>query len=1511
MIYVPTFGGANKANRLLFEAFAQANHECEVVAPAIGSHGPQTPEELSSALDQRGAEIIQTTSEACIFRYHGVKVHAVFPRDGIHAFAANHLRVFQPDWVFVTSEDPGQTLLENAVNLFAERTIYVVHTPMQLPFGPLCLSPNAAQTALIRRAAGIITVSEHTRDYVREWGGVESTILRFPAYGPGPFADLSSCNSGYVTLVNPSAYKGISIFVELARRLPEMLFAAVPTWGTTAADLATLQKFKNIHLLVPEDDIEKILARTRLLVMPSLWTEAFPLLPIEAMLRGIPVVASNAGGLPEAKLGVDYVLPVNIITEYQQKFDERDYPVPVVPPQDVIPWEAAVREISTNPERYREISMHSRYAAHEFVSQIGIKPFEDFLMHCRASRKNVVPEALPAMELNCGQTGVLETLSSKRRALLQLRAIRSSREIEILGIESMDRKSIPQPWPLSCMEERLWFLDQLEPGNPGYNSWAGIRLEGKLDIEALKASLNEIIRRHEILRTSFHSGTAGPRREILPELSVELPMVNLETVVPSNQQVELRRLVNKESERPFNLTRAPLLRITLARLKENSHVLLYGMHHIISDAWSMGVILRELAVLYQSFTSKQRSPLPDLKIQYLDFAVWQRRAVSQSPWEQHLEYWRHRLEGLSSLSELPTDHPRPSVKSYRGATHPISLSTVLVKKLNELARAESATLFITLLAGLKVVLHRYTHRRDIAVGSPIANRNRPEVEGLIGFFVNTVVLRTEVDSRCTFRELLQRVRKTTLEAYEHQDVPYAQVVEAVSPERTINSNPLFQVMFGLIKNPFKISELAGLQWTAISFPKTAARFDLEFILTESENVVVGEIQYATDLYDQESITRLAEHFVTVLEHATADPEEMVESLSLLPAAERHQVIVAWNQTRSPYPPQKSVIDFFEEQARQQPELPALSCENRHLTYGELNALANQLAHYLQNQGVGPEVRVGICMERSVEMVVSLIGILKAGGAYVPLDPSYPPERLAFMVRDAQPAVILSQAHLTGVLPAGSREVCLDMTWQEIAAYPNSNPRKKTVGANSVYIIYTSGSTGMPKGVTNTNEGLSNRLAWMQREYKLTVEDSVLQKTPFGFDVSVWEFFWPLMFGARLVMARPGGHQEPAYLAELIQLEKITTIHFVPSMLQAFLSEPAAIQCTNLRRVICSGEALPKVLEENFHQWMPAALHNLYGPTEASIDVSYWACRRECKLKTVPIGRPIANTQIYLLSSAMEPVPVGVSGELYIGGDGIARGYHGRPELTAEKFVPNPWSLQGGERLYRSGDVCRFLPDGNIDYLGRMDHQIKIRGFRVELGEIEAALLQHPNIRQAAVIVQTNGNDKRLAAFVSLRKPFEDAGELSDTLKTFLRVTLPHYMIPSLFIVLETLPLNSSGKLNRRALTVPDSARAQSAVPYSAPRSVLETELAQMWQTLLKVERVGIHDNFFDLGGHSLLLTQLSSRIQAAYGVNIPLRTLFTGPTVVEISMAIAAAQMQEQDPAELEKILAELETENS
>src|SRR5215213_4424439 len=1033
--------------------------------------------------------------------------------------------------------------------------------------------------------------------------------------------------------------------------------------------------------------------------------------------------------------------------------------------------------------------------------------------------------------------------------------------------------------PLSFAQQRLWFIDQLAPGGTVYNIPLSVRLSGALNVPALEQTLNEILRRHEVLRTSFAVVDEQSVQVIAPEVSLSLRVQELTSLREPEREAEVNRLAEVEAHQPFDLSQGPLLRVKLLRLSESEHVVLMTMHHIITDGWSLGVLINEVAVLYRAFAEGGPVPLPELPVQYADFAIWQRERLQGEELERQLSYWRQQLAGAPALLELPTDRPRPSLQTFNGADEAFTLSAESTQALQQLSRSRDVTLFMTLLAVWQVLLQHYSGQKDIVVGADVANRNRVETERLIGFFVNMLVLRTNHAGDPTFPELLKRVKEVCLGAYAHQDVPFEKLVEELQPERSLNHSPLFQVVFVLQNAPMGALELPGLVLRTIEQKRDETQFDLILNMQEAEGKLFGNLHYNTDLFEAATIKRMLGHFQTLLAAVIADPAQRLSKVPLLTEEEAQQ-LAEWNNTTREYPRDTCIHQLFEAQVERTPDAVAVSIGEQEISYRELNSRANQVAHYLRSLGVGAEVCVGVCLERSVDLVVALVAILKAGGAYVPLDTSYPLERLAFMLEDAQIGIVVSSEQQLDLLPAQwAQVICLDTDAELIASLSQQNLASAVSAENLAYVMYTSGSMGQPKGVSVIHRSVV-RLVQETNYIDICERDVFLQSAPISFDASTFEVWGSLLNGARLVLLE---QQRPTLdeLGRAISSNGVTVLWLTAGLFHLMVEE-AGWALLGVRRMLAGGDVLAgeQVRKYLAQMKVEGRLINGYGPTENTTFTCCHRMERESRWPgSVPIGKPISNTTVYILDGQQRVVPVGVYGEIYAGGDGLARGYLNRPELTAEKFVPHPFSEGEGERLYRTGDVGRWLSDGNIEFLGRVDEQVKLRGFRIELGEIEAVLSRHAAVREAVVVVQSVNDDQRLVAYVVGEESLQ-----SGALRQYLKGVLPEYMVPQVLVKLARLPLTENGKVDRRALPAVEHVREETEQLVLAQTPVEEV-LAGIWSEVLGV-RVGVEDDFFELGGHSLLATQVMSRVQEAFGVEVGLRELFERPTVKELGQSI-------------------------
>ncbi|MFE4800855.1 amino acid adenylation domain-containing protein, partial [Streptomyces sp. NPDC056708] len=1070
------------------------------------------------------------------------------------------------------------------------------------------------------------------------------------------------------------------------------------------------------------------------------------------------------------------------------------------------------------------------------------------------------------------------------------------------ALSPLTARSRPARLPLSFAQQRLWFLEAADD-SVLYNAPFAWTLTGAVDVEALREALADVVARHESLRTDYPSVDGRPHQRILP-VELSRPEIRLHACEGADFSVA----AEKEARAPFDLECELPIRVSLFVVGPQESVLMLVLHHIASDGWSMGPLMRDLSVAYEARCAGRAPEWGVLRVQYVDYALWQRELLGEvddpdSLLSRQLAYWEETLAGMPEELALPTDRPRPAVSAFTGDTVSFHLGSDMHRRLTLLARSHNVTMFMVLHAAWAATLTRLGCGTDIPIGTPIAGRTDEALDDLVGFFVNTLVLRTDTSGDPSFAELLDRVRETDLAAYAHQDLPFERLVEHLNPARSAARHPLFQTMLALQTHEEPELNLPGLRTDLVEIASGIAKFDLMLTLNEqvatvgAPDGIFGVMEYATDLFDKATVEQLSRRFSAVLEAVTAEPHKAIGSHDILTPDEARQILVDWNATAQRLPAE-TLPEAFRAQVARTPDATAVIYEGTRLSYTELDERASRLSRLLIEQGVGPGKVVALALSRSLDLITAIYAVVSAGAAYLPLDPDYPEDRLGHMLEDARPVCLLTVAAHSGRLPHGTTQLVLGHPdTRRALADPRTDragreePVRTPAPTDPAYVIYTSGSTGRPKGVVVSHGAIMNRLRWMQSSYRLEADDRVLQKTPSSFDVSVWEFFWPLIEGATMVVARPEGHKDPAYLARVIQEQSITTVHFVPSMLSAFLADPAAAECTRLRRLLCSGEALPEETAIRCHSLLPnTELHNLYGPTETAVDVTSWRCDPDATAGPVPIGRPVWNTCLYVLDPALRPVPAGVVGELYVAGAQLAEGYLGRPGLTAQQFVASPFDAPG-ERMYRTGDLVRRRADGVLEYVGRVDDQVKIRGSRVEPAEIEAVLAQHDSVRQVAVVARDDQRgDKRLVAHVVVEEGQEfDAGQL----RGLVSDALPQYMVPAAFLATGALPMTPSGKLNRSALPAPQFAVDRDG---RGPRTARERFLCSLFAEVLGLESVGIDDDFFNLGGHSLLAARLVSRLRTTLRPDVGMRLLFQAPTVAELSERLNSSSQGEVFP---------------
>ena len=1098
-------------------------------------------------------------------------------------------------------------------------------------------------------------------------------------------------------------------------------------------------------------------------------------------------------------------------------------------------------------------------------------------------------------------TSIENSLTNQKRDLLKL--LLNKKGIN-LQTETILPRPNSEPAPLSFGQEQLWFLSQIQD-NTTYNLPLALQISGSLNISVLEQVITEIVRRHEILRTNFQQIEGKNLQVIRPEINISLQVINLDQITAKQQLKNVERLINQETDKIFNLSEDDLFQSTLYQLNQNSYILLLNMHHIISDGWSIGILLQELSTLYGAYLAGNKSPLPDLQIQYADYAIWQKEKFTSEIREKQLNYWKQQLADIPPLLELPTDKPRPPIQSFRGGIWEFSINSNLSQKIRTLTQQSDATLFMTMLAAFVILLYRCSGQDDILIGSPMAGRNRQEIQSLIGYFVNTVVLRTKLTGNPNFREILNQVRQVATDAHNYQDIPYNQVVEALNPQRNLSYNPVFQILFDLQHSLTDKLQLPGLTLQPFLGEHSTSKFDLSLIIEDRGTELIGAWEYSSDLFTQEAISRITENFQTLLNGIVNNPETPINQLPIISAFEQQQILEKWNNTQQDYPESFCIHELFTQQVIKTPDAIAVKFGNQQLTYTQLNQKANQLANYLQNCGVTSEVLVGLYLERSLDILIAILAILKAGGAYLPLDPKYPQTRLTDILNDSQVSIILTQEKLltslssplprgeTPLTPYQGKIILLDTDLTIISQQNIETPISAIKPDNLAYVIYTSGSTGKPKGVMITHQNIVNHATSIIDKYQINSHDRILQFTTFIFDVAAEEIFPAWLSGATLIICPQEMVTNLIEFSQFLAQESLTVVNLPTPYWQEWVLEidRKVSQIPDSLRLVITGS--DQVLPEKLALWQKLVTEkrqniqwiNAYGLTETTITSTVYQLPVNYQLNTthsVPIGRPIANTEIYILDQNLQPVPIGIPGELHIGGAGLARGYLNRKQLTNEKFISNPISSSKSSRLYKTGDLARYLPDGNIEFLGRIDYQVKIRGFRIELGEIEAVLAQHPLVKSSAVIVrEIQPGNKQLVAYVVT----EDHSNIQQDLRSFLKQNLPDYMLPAFFVRLAELPLTPTGKINRRALSAL-MLELNHEIDYILPRNPLEQKLAEIWCQVLGLEKVSVEENFFNLGGHSLATIQIISRIRETLKIDLPLQYLFTEPTIAGLTKII-------------------------
>ncbi|GGK48897.1 hypothetical protein GCM10011322_39920 [Salinarimonas ramus] len=1493
--YTRYHGGANRSNRALAEALAARGHAVSVVTPALSSPPEETYADWRARRLAEG-DALTATAFGERFVNSGVDVHAVADQGRMIAALGETIARERPDWVFVASEDPSQSLLEAALQAAPERVVYLALTPQLFPFGPESLYPGEERTRLVRRCRLRLVLSRAAASYVERHAGVAADLYAPPHFGTGPYPMLAD-PAGPALLINASAVKGLGLFCDLAAAFPDKPFAALPGYATTPDDRRRLAGLPNVQIRANRPALDDVLAGTSVVLMPSLWFESFGMAAVDAMLRGVPVLASDHGALPEALLGTRAPLPVRPIEGYRDRLGENLLLEPVVPDQEIGPWRDALAALWGDVAGYEEASRAVARTARDYVARSSVEPVERLLAEAAAA-----PAPRPP---------TLHTVEKEDRPMLspaqKAEALRRARERKS-ATASGPRARIPRvsrdgDLPLSPGQRRLYFLQRLDPESGAYNTAFALRLRGRSSTSALAQALDGLAERHEALRTHVLEGRDGPVVRIAP--ATGLP---LETLTAADEDAAAA-LLRGCAARPFDLANGPIARAHLVRIAEDDHVLLLAIHHIATDAWSTGILAQDLAALYAAALAGRAPEIAPEAPGFADYVAWQADAARAETARADEEYWVATLAGAPEAINLPSDRPRPAVRRQLGDSLPLSFPPEATAKLRRIAGERGATPFMAMLAAWAIVLHRVGGDEDMVIGVPVANRARPELERIVGFFVDTLPVRIAVRENPSFEALLDHVRERLLEGFQHASTPFERIVERLDLPRSRSHGPLVQTLFGLHDAGAGAGAIAlpDLAATPVPIHNGTAKFDLNVELAEVDGRIEGSIEYDTELFERDTVERLAEAWRTVIAGIAADPRRRIGSVPLLPPDRAAEIYSRLNPEPEPLDPGDSIAARLRAAAARTPDAEALRAGEVVLTHRELAERSDALAAGLLSKGVGPDVSVAFATQRGFERMIAMLAILKAGGACVPLDLGLPTERLRFVLANSRAPFVLAHAATRERAEALGAPV-LDLADVAAEGAAARTPLPATVPHEATaYILYTSGSTGLPKGVAYPHGAELNLMAWFVD--RLPEPARSLQFASIGFDASFNESLSVLMTGGALNLLTEAERADVTravdiYLEQGIE-RAVVSVVLLDLLAERILRQPP--ERLALTEVMATGEQLKitPAVERLLRRYPHLRLWNDYGPTESNVVTALDVTARADHYGALPpIGRPVRSSRCYVLDRYLHPVPEGMPGELFLAGTALARGYNGAPGMTAERFLPDPFAATPGERMYRSGDIARLRRDGALELIGRADDQLKIRGFRVEPAEVEIALRAHPSVGDCLVIARTfPGDDRRLVAYV-----VAGSGPAPEVprLRAHLAERLPDYMIPAHIVLLPRFELNTNGKIDRARLPLPQEATSDET-EIRAPRTEIEAVLLELWQDVLEIRKIDIRDDFFSLGGHSLLIIRIIARLRERLGVDLPLATFMDGPTIEEVAVAVTALMAQAGDDADLEALLAEIE----
>ncbi|MBC9914695.1 non-ribosomal peptide synthetase [Chitinophaga varians] len=1441
--YSRVSGGANKSNRALCEELRRRNVDVVVVAPAFSVPDKHTPASLLEEMRLAGINV-DIFPTHYTYLINGVEIHAVIQSDSLPEVLTQVSSGFNPDWIFVSSEDPSQLLLKTALKVKPDSVVYLAHTPQMLPFGPQSLYPGSNRTELISRAVLTVTISRFVADYIRQYSGREAMVCHPPHYGRGPFHNLGSIHNSYVLMVNPCQVKGLEILTGLAAAAPTRTFAVIPGWGTTPRDLRRMEEFPNIIFLENTADLDELFKKVSVLLMPSIWEEGFGMIVVDAMLRGIPVISSDRGGISEAKQGTGFQIPILPVRRFLNEHDEHEFPVPDIPPQDIVPWLAALDELLGNEQVYARESHLSWERANAFNAGLDVSPL------------------LQKLESYSRRKKVNHLTAEQKKALLQKLNNRKS----ILPVEKREY------YPVSYSQRQMLLLDEIATGFYGSILGKTVAFSGALDLAALRKAVAALISRHESLRTQFIKREGNYWQQVIDPVLFPLEI---------DREDRKEKIIHAVLHERFDLGKAPLLRMGLIQTGDGSYLLTFAMHHIISDGISLHVFIAELLQLYGAYSKGQSLALPPLKVQYKDYACWQHSDIAKEKLAASGEFWHQVLAGELPVINLPYDYPRPPVKTFIGKSVSFSYSPQRFGRVKTLSQEADTSLFITLLSLVKILLYRYTDQDDIIVGIPVSGRKQEELTQQIGYYINMLPVRTSIDGGASYSGFLSDLKARCIAAYQHEDYPFDKLIDELLDKRDTSRSPIFDVMVSMsidesAANTVTTSVFDDMTAVPIDDGWVGSSHDLAFIFSGQDFFIT----YNVALFNEEKINRMGVHLLQILEHITDDPDVLLDKINLLTAEEQEKLLAFEPAAYEPL----LLHQRFEQMVAIYPGNVACRYKNTTITYATLNSCANQIAHVLRQKGIGRDKVVAVAGERSIETIIGILGVLKAGGCYLPVDMSLPVSRISYMVENSECMLLLAAGDLRGSL---GWDVSFEIMWIDDTLSQNvgrDNPENINTPDDLAYIIYTSGSTGKPKGVMVQHSNVSRLFFCEKNLFDFSASDKWTLFHALNFDFSVWEMYGALLFGGELVIVPKELTVDPSGFMSLLIGAQITVLNQVPGAFYHLEeADKAGAGLRSLRYVIFGGDALqPGRLKHWFDKYPSLRMVNMYGITETTVHVTFRLISEEdIKNGKSVIGSAIPTLHTYVLDRHQQLLPVGVPGELYVGGAGLARGYWGDPEMTARKFVPHPFMKE--ERLYRSGDLVCVREDGLLDYLGRIDHQVKIRGFRIELDEIRYHAERSEMIKEAVIMVKTaEDGDTYICAYVV---PADGVDDCETMLRSFLSRQLPAYMVPSFIIPIDKVPLTANGKTDQRILPLPVPVKKREVTP---PANPLEEQLMDIWKQVLNNDHFGVTDDFFEIGGHSLKANRVTTLISRELQVEVRLGDFFDKPSIRELAEHIHA-----------------------